>query len=61
MVHGTSNGSTQAWAVGDGGAIIAWTGTKWIPEIPIIAVPLLIGIGLVIVLLKKSRLTKKII
>ena len=60
MVHGTSNGSTQAWAVGDTGEIIAWTGTQWVPEIPIImAVPLLLSIGLVIALLRKSRLAKK--
>jgi len=61
MVHGTSNGSTQAWAVGDVGTILAWTGTQWVPEMPLImTAPLLLSIGLLIVLLRKSRLPKKI-
>lgn len=59
MVHGSSNGSTQAWAVGEGGKILAWTGLKWVPEIPLMAIPLLLSIGLAVALLRKTRLTKK--
>ena len=59
MVHGTSNGSLQAWAVGDTGNIFAFNGAKWVPELPIMAIPLLMSIGLVIALLSKARLGKK--
>lgn len=61
MVHGTDVGSTQAWAVGNNGRILAWTGTEWIPEIPfLMAVPLLMTIGLLIALTRKSKLFRKV-
>ena len=59
MVHGNFTGTAQAWAVGDGGRILAWTGTTWIPEIPVMAIPLLLGVGLVVAFFGKSKLYKK--
>jgi hypothetical protein len=59
MVHGNFTAIGQAWAVGDGGTIIAWTGTTWIPEIPVIAVPLLLSIGLAVAVLGKAKLSRK--
>jgi hypothetical protein len=56
MVHDTVN---QAWVVGDGGVIMAFNGTNWVPELPIIAVPLILGATLLIVIFGKTRLFKK--
>jgi hypothetical protein len=61
MVHGSSNGSTQAWAVGAGGKIFAWTGTQWIPEIPLAAIPVVFGVALIVVLLKRTKLTRVVL
>jgi hypothetical protein len=58
MVHGIL-GVNEAWAVGDSGLILAFTGTKWVPEIPVIALPVLLSVGLVIVIFGKARLFKK--
>ncbi len=57
MVHGSAS-STQAWAVGNGGRILAWTGTQWVPELPIIAIPLLMIVGLVAAFLSKYQRIK---
>jgi hypothetical protein len=56
MVHG--NG-IQAWAVGDGGTILAFNGAAWVPELPILAIPILMGIGLLAVIFGKNRLFRK--
>ncbi|MCW3996094.1 MAG: hypothetical protein NWE98_08115 [Candidatus Bathyarchaeota archaeon] len=58
MVHGVET-STQAWAVGQSGKILAWTGTNWVPELPMIAVPLLLVVGVVAALLSKFARTKR--
>ncbi|MCW4025245.1 MAG: hypothetical protein NWF01_09460 [Candidatus Bathyarchaeota archaeon] len=60
MVHSVSGTGTGAWAVGDGGQIFAWTGVNWIPELSVfVVVPLLVGVGVVFVLLKKVKATQK--
>jgi len=56
MVHDTVN---QAWVVGDGGVIMAFNGTNWVPELPIIAVPLILSATLLIVIFGKTKLFKK--
>jgi hypothetical protein len=56
MVHG--NG-IQAWAVGDSGTIVAFNGALWVPEFPILAIPLLMGIGLLAAIFGKARLFRK--
>ncbi|NLF87769.1 hypothetical protein GX563_02985 [Candidatus Bathyarchaeota archaeon] len=56
MVHDSVN---QAWVVGDGGAIMAFNGTNWVPELPIIAVPLILGATLLLALFGKTKLFKK--
>jgi hypothetical protein len=56
MTHGAG---IQAWAVGDGGAILAFNGTAWVPEYPILAIPILMGIGLLAVIFGKTRLFRK--
>ncbi len=58
MIHGTA-GLNQAWTVGDSGRILAFTGQNWIPEIPIMAIPLLLGIGVLMAFLGKARLLRK--
>jgi hypothetical protein len=57
MIHGGS--AIQAWAVGDGGAILAFNGSAWVPELPVIAVPVILAIGLVAALFAKTKLSKK--
>ncbi len=59
MVHGSSTGSIQAWAVGDSGKIIVFNGTNWVPEIPIIAIPILMGMTLLLAVMGKLKLFKK--
>jgi hypothetical protein len=61
MVHGSSTGSIQAWAVGDSGKIMAFNGTTWVPEIPLMAVPLLLGIGLLVAITAKLKLRKPVL
>jgi hypothetical protein len=56
MVHDTVN---QAWVVGDGGEIMAFNGTNWVPELPIIAIPLILAVGLLVAVFAKSKLFKK--
>jgi hypothetical protein len=56
MIHGTG---IQAFAAGDGGVIVAFNGTAWIPEFPILAIPLLMGIGLLAAIFGKTRLFRK--
>lgn len=56
MVH---DSSYEAWTVGDGGQILAFNGVNWVPELSIIAVPLLLAIGLLVATLGKSKLFKK--
>ncbi len=59
MTHGSNETELVGWAVGDGGTILAWNGTQWIPEFPIVALaPLLIGASLFAVLLKKRKLAQ---
>ncbi|MGD6850533.1 MAG: hypothetical protein ACQCN6_00560 [Candidatus Bathyarchaeia archaeon] len=58
IVH-SSDGSIQAWAVGDSGTILAFNGTNWVPELPIVAIPVLLGIGLIAALLGKLKLFKR--
>ncbi|MCW4029239.1 MAG: hypothetical protein NWE92_06290 [Candidatus Bathyarchaeota archaeon] len=57
MVHGNPD-STQAWAVGNKGTIMAWTGAVWVPELPVLLIiaPVIFGVGLIIVALKKMKL-----
>jgi hypothetical protein len=57
MIHGGS--AIQAWTVGDGGVIMAFNGTNWVPELPVIAVPIILAIGLVAALFAKTKLSKK--
>jgi hypothetical protein len=57
MIHGGS--AIQAWTVGDGGVIMAFNGTNWVPELPIIAVPVILAIGLVAALFAKTKFSKK--
>lgn len=50
----------DGWAVGDGGAIIQWTGTEWIPEFAaVMFTPLLMSITLVAVILAKTASKKR--
>jgi hypothetical protein len=56
MVHDTL---LQAWVVGDSGQIMAFNGTNWVPELPIIAVPLILAVGLLVAVFAKSKLFKK--
>jgi hypothetical protein len=58
IVH-NDGGSTQAWTVGNSGKILAFNGTNWVPEFPIAAIPVLLGIGLIAVLLGKLKLFRK--
>jgi hypothetical protein len=57
MIHGGS--AIQAWTVGDGGVILAFNGSNWVPELPVIAVPVVLAIGLVAALFAKAKLSKK--
>lgn len=57
MIHGGN--AIQAWAVGDNGAIIAFNGSNWVPELPVIAVPVILAVGLVAALFAKTKLVKK--
>jgi hypothetical protein len=59
MVHGNFPTIGQAWAVGNSGRILAWAGVTWIPEIPLIAIPLLLALGFAVAVLGKARLFKK--
>lgn len=59
MVHGSNVGSVQAWVVGDSGTIMAFNGTTWVPEFTLIAIPLILGIGLLIGVLGKAKLFRK--
>ena len=59
MIHGATTGAIQAWAVGDSGKIVAFNGAGWVSEIPIIAIPLLMSIGLLIAIFGKTKLFKK--
>ncbi|MCW4001025.1 MAG: hypothetical protein NWE93_12380 [Candidatus Bathyarchaeota archaeon] len=59
MVHGSNVGSIQAWVVGDGGEIMAFNGTNWVPEFPLMAIPLILGIGLLIGIFGKAKLFRK--
>jgi hypothetical protein len=61
VVHGAPAGTSYAWAVGDGGKILAWTGTSWIPEfpLPVIAVPILLGVVAAAALIGKTRFSRK--
>ncbi len=56
MIHDTM---LQAWTVGDGGRILAFNGTNWVPELPIIAIPLILGIGLLLAFIGKSKLLRR--
>ncbi len=58
IVH-NDGGSTQAWTVGDSGKILAFNGTNWVPELPILAIPVLLGIVLIAALLGKLKLFKR--
>jgi hypothetical protein len=60
VVHGAPSGSYYAWAVGDGGKILAWTGTSWIPEIPIIALPIILSMIALAAFIAKSRFSRKL-
>lgn len=57
MIHGGS--AIQAWAVGNGGVILAFNGSVWVPEFPVIAVPIVLAVGLVAALFAKTKLSKK--
>ncbi|MCL5876415.1 MAG: hypothetical protein M1540_01215 [Candidatus Bathyarchaeota archaeon] len=59
MIHGETTGMLQAWAVGDGGQIMAFNGMAWVPEIPIIAVSILLAAVLFVVVLAKPKLLRK--
>ncbi|MCW3984108.1 MAG: hypothetical protein NWE96_08955 [Candidatus Bathyarchaeota archaeon] len=59
MIHGETTGMLQAWTVGDGGQIMAFNGMVWVPEIPIIAVPILFATVLLVAVLTKSKLLRK--
>jgi hypothetical protein len=59
MVHGSNVGSIQAWVVGDGGVIMAFNGEKWVPEFPLLAVPVVLGAVLLFVVLGKAKLFRK--
>lgn len=59
MIHGNFSGFGQAWAVGTGGKILAWAGNVWVPEFPMLAIPVLLSLGFVIILLAKLRLFRK--
>ena len=56
MIHGTIN---QAWVVGDGGEVLAFNGASWVPELPIFAIPVILGIGLLVVIFGKDKIFKK--
>jgi hypothetical protein len=59
MVHGSNIGSLQAWAVGDNGKILIFNGVTWVPEVPFIAVPIVLSVGLLIVFLGRAKLFRK--
>jgi hypothetical protein len=59
IVHGSNVGSIQAWAVGDSGNIMAFNGVTWVPEFPLVAVPVILGIGLLFAVLTKAKLFRK--
>lgn len=59
MLHGTSDSNNQAWAVGEGGKILAWSGAHWIPEFPVMAIPILLGMVAFAALIAKMRTSKK--
>jgi hypothetical protein len=59
MVHGSNVGSIQAWVVGDSGNIMAFNGVTWVPEVPLMAFPLILGVGLLVVVLGKYKLFRK--
>jgi hypothetical protein len=59
LMHGNFTTFAQAWAVGTGGKIIAWAGNTWVPEIPMIALPALLIIGISAAVLGKTRLFRK--
>lgn len=60
VVHGAASGTYYAWAVGTGGKILAWTGTSWIPEIPIIALPIILSMIALAAFIAKSRYNRKL-